>query len=81
MTQENQRSAEPTQQDARAGNIEPTPQDIRAAHELLGFIGECPSMFHTATAIGKRLTAAGFTYLPETQPWSIEQGGAQGIST
>ena len=75
MTQENQRSAEPTQQDARAGNIEPTPQDIRAAHELLGFIGECPSMFHTATAIGKRLTAAGFTYLPETQPWSIEQGG------
>ena len=76
MTQENQRSAEPTQQDARAGNIEPTPQDIRAAHELLGFIGECPSMFHTATAIGKRLTAAGFTYLPETQPWSIEQGGA-----
>ncbi len=32
-------------------------------------------MFHTTSTIGKRLTAAGFTYLPETQPWNIEQGG------
>ena len=32
-------------------------------------------MFHTTSTIGKRLTTAGFTYLPETQPWNIEQGG------
>ena len=51
------------------------PQDVRAAQELLDFIGECPSMFHTTSTIGKRLTTAGFTYLPETQPWNIEQGG------
>ena len=67
--------AEPMPQDVRAGGIKPTPQDARTAQELLDFIGECPSMFHTASTIGKRLTAAGFTYLPETQPWNIEQGG------
>ena len=87
MTQESQSStkaaaqdthsgiAEPMPQDVRAGGIKPTPQDVRAAQELLDFIGECPSMFHTASTIGKRLTTAGFTYLPETQPWNIEQGG------
>ena len=87
MTQESQSStkaapqdvragiAEPMPQDVRAGGIKPTPQDARAAQELLDFIGECPSMFHTASTIGKRLTTAGFTYLPETQPWNIEQGG------
>ena len=88
MTQESQSStkaaaqdahsgiAEPMPQDVRAGGIKPTPQDARAAQELLDFIGECPSMFHTTSTIEKRLTAAGFTYLPETQPWNIEQGGA-----
>ena len=68
-------STEPMPQDVRAGGIKPTPQDARTAQELLDFIGECPSMFHTTSTIGKRLTTAGFTYLPETQPWSIEQGG------
>ena len=67
--------AEPMPQDVRAGGIKPTPQDARTAQELLDFIGECPSMFHTTSTIGKRLTTAGFTYLPETQPWNIEQGG------
>ena len=68
-------STEPMPQDVRAGGTEPMPQDVRAAQELLDFIGECPSMFHTTSTIGKRLTTAGFTYLPETQPWNIEQGG------
>lgn len=87
MTQESQSStkaapqdahsgiAEPMPQDVRAGGIKPTPQDARTAQELLDFIGECPSMFHTTSTIGKRLTTAGFAYLPETQPWNIEQGG------
>ena len=68
-------STEPMPQDVRTGGIKPTPQDARTAQELLDFIGECPSMFHTTSTIGKRLTTAGFTYLPETQPWNIEQGG------
>ena len=68
-------STEPMPQDVRAGDIKPTPQDARTAQELLDFIGEYPSMFHTTSTIGKRLTTAGFTYLPETQPWNIEQGG------
>lgn len=75
MTQESQSSTEAAPQDAHSGSTEPMPQDVRAAQELLDFIGECPSMFHTTSTIGKRLTTAGFTYLPETQPWNIEQGG------
>ena len=75
MTQESQSSTEEAPQDAHSGSTEPMPQDVRAAQELLDFIGECPSMFHTTSTIGKRLTTAGFTYLPETQPWNIEQGG------
>ena len=75
MTQESQSSTEAAPQDAHSGSTEPMPQDVRAAQELLDFIGECPSMFHTTSTIGKCLTTAEFTYLPETQPWSIEQGG------
>ena len=63
-------------QDARAGGSKPTPQDARAAQEIIGFIGECPSMFHTASTIAKRLMAAGFTYLPESEPWHVERSGA-----
>ena len=65
MTQESQSSTKAAPQDARAGStesmpqdvraggIKPTPQDARAAQELLDFIGECPSMFHTTSTIGK----------------------------
>ena len=75
MTQESQSSTKAAPQDVHSGSTEPIPQDVRAAQELLDFIGEGPSMFHTTSTIGKRLTTAGFTYLPETQLWNIEQGG------
>lgn len=46
------------------------------AQGLLDFIRECPSMFHTAAAIGRRLEAAGFAYLPEGAAWHVEPGGS-----
>ena len=33
-------------------------------------------MFHTCAAIRRRLDAAGFTYLPEGDAWTVEPGGA-----
>ncbi len=47
-----------------------------AAEGLLGFIRECPSMFHTVRSIRARLDDAGFVYLPEVRPWECEPGGS-----
>ncbi len=46
-----------------------------AARALLDFVAACPSMFHTAFELRRRLDAAGFTYLPEGAPWTVERGG------
>ena len=50
--------------------------DVNAAQDMIEFVSECPSMFHTAAAVRARLDAAGFTYLPEGEPWRAEPGGA-----
>lgn len=50
-------------------------EDVRAAQEMIAFVNECPSMFHAAAALAKRLEAAGFEYLPEGQPWCVVRGG------
>ena len=42
---------------------------------MLDFIESCPSPFHTAATLRARLDAAGFMYLPESEPWNIECGG------
>ncbi len=47
-----------------------------AAEDLLDFIAQSPTMFHTAAAIRERLDAAGFTYLPEGAAWQVLPGGA-----
>lgn len=47
-----------------------------AAEELLDFIVESPTMFHTAAAIRARLDAAGFAYLPEGATWDVHAGGS-----
>ena len=47
---------------------------IEISKELSAFIEESPSMFHTVEAVRKRLDAAGFRYLPETEQWDIEEG-------
>lgn len=47
-----------------------------AAEDLLDFIAESPTMFHSAAAIRARLDAAGFTYLSEGAAWEVHPGGA-----
>ena len=49
--------------------------DQSAAQGLLDFVRACPSMFHTAAAISRRLDEAGFAYLPEGEAWRMEPGG------
>lgn len=48
--------------------------DIRSTKELLKFISESPSCFHTAKAITRRLDDAGFFRLTEALPWTLEAG-------
>lgn len=49
---------------------------MREIEELLKFIKNSPSMFHTIETISKELKAAGFQYLPETRDWELKAGGA-----
>ena len=49
--------------------------DNQATQGLLDFVRACPTMFHTAAAIGRRLEEAGFAYLPEGEAWHMEPGG------
>ncbi|MCF0260991.1 MAG: M18 family aminopeptidase, partial [Erysipelotrichaceae bacterium] len=42
--------------------------------ELVSFIHNCPSMFHSVQTISDELKAKGFTYLPEQTPWNLEAG-------
>ncbi len=46
------------------------------AERLVEFVRACPSMFHTAATVRKRLEEAGFAYLPEASAWSQEPGGS-----
>lgn len=67
------------QMDARAseGECVGMPEgDVSAARDMVEFVNECPSMFHTVAAVRRRLDAAEFTYLPEGKPWRVERGGA-----
>ena len=62
---------------AQTGSAEAhiAPADVRAAHNMAAFVEECPSMFHTAAAVRRRLDEAGFAYLPESKPWDVRRGG------
>ncbi len=44
------------------------------SQELLTFIQESPSMFHSISSIRKYLDDANFTYLPENTSWNLEKG-------
>lgn len=48
---------------------------MNAANELLTFIENSPSMFHSIETIKGMLDEAGFTYLPESARWDVKQGG------
>ncbi len=53
-----------------------TAAETELAHELLSFIENSPSMFHTAATIRGYLEQAGYVYLPEGDTWQIERGGS-----
>lgn len=46
----------------------------KVSQELLTFIENSPSMFHSIQTIRTYLDKAGFTYLPEEESWKIEKG-------
>lgn len=48
---------------------------VETSEELIDFIGECHSMFHSVKTIRGMLEKEGYTYLPETGAWHIEKGG------
>lgn len=48
--------------------------DIEISQELLTFIQNSPSMFHSISSIQKYLDEADFIYLPEEEKWNIEKG-------
>ena len=49
--------------------------EIEISKELLQFIQDSPSMFHSIKTVKTYLDKAGFTYLPEGKAWSIKKGG------
>lgn len=49
--------------------------NIEISKELLSFIEDSPSMFHSIRTIRKKLDQDGFTYLKEKDQWSISKGG------
>ena len=49
-------------------------EDVERARGLAAFVESCPSMFHTVRTLRARLDAAGFTYLPEGEPWHAAPG-------
>lgn len=50
--------------------------DIELTRDLIEFIDESPSCFHTTSAIAKRLDSAGFVKLTEDSVWDIAAGGS-----
>ena len=52
-----------------------TEADVAAAEELVSFIHNSPSMFHSIATIRGYLDEAGFAYLPESATWLLEPGG------
>lgn len=48
--------------------------DIEVSKELLIFIQNSPSMFHSISSIQKYLDEAGFQYVPEETKWNLEKG-------
>jgi aspartyl aminopeptidase len=48
--------------------------DKKISEELINFIQESPSMFHSIETIRKYLDAAGFHYLPEGKAWNVKKG-------
>ena len=54
----------------------PSAQDLEVTAELVEFIRQSPSMFHAVATARCMLDGAGFSYLPEGEPWRMGLGGA-----
>ena len=52
-----------------------TMNDIEVSKELLTFIQDSPSMFHSIRTIRNYLDQDGFTFLKEKDAWNVEAGG------
>ena len=52
-----------------------TEEYLAVSRDLLAFIDQSPSMFHTANTIRNRLEKAGFVYLSEGATWKVSPGG------
>ena len=50
--------------------------NIEISKELIDFIQNSPSMFHSVKTVRDYLEEAGFTYLPEGEPWRLEKGSS-----
>lgn len=48
---------------------------LELSQELLDFIKDSPSMFHSIATVKRYLDNAGYTYLPEGAPFKMEKGG------
>ena len=62
--------------DTRDAATAPLDEELRAAKDLLAFIGASPTAFHAARAVRWRLDEAGFTYLAEGDAWRMAPGGS-----
>ena len=51
-------------------------ESLALSEELLAFIKQSPSMFHTTQTIKEYLLENGFTYLSEGSSWDVLPGGA-----
>src|SRR3954471_9858874 len=50
--------------------------DLSLGDDLRAFVDASPSPFHAVAELARRLTAAGFTELAETDAWSLSPGAA-----
>lgn len=53
----------------------PSKEELAVSRELIDFIAQSPTMFHTAATARRMLDEAGFTYLPESASWQVAPGG------
>ena len=49
-------------------------ESLALSEELLAFIKQSPSMFHTTQTIKEYLLESGFTYLSEGSSWDVQPG-------
>lgn len=49
--------------------------EVEYSKELIRFIKESPSMYHTVAALKTRLDKEGFQYIKEEDPWDLKPGG------